>query len=82
MLGEEGDTARGVLKMNCRVLEPGQLKRLDKLEKSLAQEIHTSGKGKQYGQVGEKWEGSLTQQFFPQFYITDQNGTVNITVRL
>ena len=34
------------LKMNCKVLDSAQLKKLDKQEKILAQEIHSTGKGK------------------------------------
>ena len=46
MLGEEATSAEGVLKMNCKVLDSSQLKKLDKQEKLLAQEIHGTGKGK------------------------------------
>ena len=46
MLGEEVPSAEGVLKMNCKVLDSSQLKKLDKQEKILAQEIHYTGKGK------------------------------------
>ena len=46
MLGEEAVGAEGVLKMNCKVLDSSQLKRYDKQEKTLAQEIHGTGKGK------------------------------------
>ena len=35
------------LKMNCKVLDSAQLKKLDKQEKVLAQEIHSTGKGKE-----------------------------------
>ena len=31
--------------MNCKVLDSGQLKKLDKQEKILAHDIHTTGKG-------------------------------------
>ena len=34
------------LKMNCKVLDSAQLKKLDKQEKILAQEIHSTGKGR------------------------------------
>ena len=37
--------------MNCKVLDSGQLKKLDKMEKSLAHEIHTTGKGKTQSSV-------------------------------
>ena len=37
------------LKMNCKVLDSAQLKKLDKQEKVLAQEIHSTGKGKKEG---------------------------------
>ena len=47
MLGEEAGAAEGVLKMNCKVLDSSQLKRYDKQEKTLAQEIHVTGKGKE-----------------------------------
>ena len=46
MLGEEAGGAEGVLKMNCKVLDSSQLKRYDKQEKTLAQEIHATGKGR------------------------------------
>ena len=46
MLGEEATSAEGVLKMNCKVLDSSKLKKLDKQEKLLAQEIHGTGKGK------------------------------------
>ena len=46
MIGEEATDAEGVLKMNCKVLDSSQLKKLDKQEKILAQEIHVTGKGK------------------------------------
>ena len=46
MLGEEAVGAEGVLKMNCKVLDSSQLKRYDKQEKTLAQEIHGTGKGR------------------------------------
>ena len=45
MLGEV--SGEGVLKMNCKVLDSSQLKRYDKQEKTLAQEIHVTGKGKE-----------------------------------
>ena len=45
MIGEEAPSAEGVLKMNCKVLDSSQLKKLDKQEKVLAQEIHSTGKG-------------------------------------
>ena len=45
MIGEEATSAEGVLKMNCKVLDSSQLKKLDKQEKVLAQEIHSTGKG-------------------------------------
>ena len=46
MIGEEASDAEGVIKMNCKVLDSSQLKKLDKQEKILAQEIHVTGKGK------------------------------------
>ena len=39
-------------KMNCKVLDSAQLKKLDKQEKILAHDIHSTGKGK--GQINEK----------------------------
>ena len=33
MIGEEAPSAEGVLKMNCKVLDSSQLKKLDKQEK-------------------------------------------------
>ena len=40
------ETEGSFLKMNCKVLDSAQLKKLDKQEKILAQEIHSTGKGK------------------------------------
>jgi|LakMenE01Jun11ns_1017448.scaffolds.fasta_scaffold7820097_1 hypothetical protein len=46
MLGES-DEVEGVLKVNSRILEAHQLRKLDKSEKSLVNAIHTAGKGKE-----------------------------------
>ena len=46
MLSTEAETAVGVLKMNSRILEPAELKRLDKQEKGQVTEVQTTGKGK------------------------------------
>ena len=46
MLSTEAQTAVGVLKMNSRILEPAELKRLDKQEKGQVTEVQTTGKGK------------------------------------
>ena len=46
MLSTEAETAVGVLKMNSRILEPAELKRLDKQEKGHVTEVQTTGKGK------------------------------------
>ena len=51
MIGEEAPSAEGVLKMNCKVLDSSQLKKLDKQEKVLAQEIHSTGKGESVSHV-------------------------------
>ena len=59
MLSTEAETAVGVLKMNSRILEPAELKRLDKQEKGQVTEVQTTGKGKKEGR--EVWrEGKLT----------------------
>ena len=55
MLGEEAVGAEGVLKMNCKVLDSSQLKRYDKQEKTLAQEIHVTGKGKRIVDSSHLW---------------------------
>ena len=44
MLGES-EEVEGVLKVNSRILEAHQLKKLDKSEKSLVTAIHAVGKG-------------------------------------
>ena len=49
MLSTEAETAVGVLKMNSRILEPAELKRLDKQEKGQVTEVQTTGKGKKKG---------------------------------
>lgn len=46
MLVVEGEEAQGVLKMNSRILESSELKKLDKQEKGLVTEIHVTTKGK------------------------------------
>ena len=46
MLSTEAETGVGVLKMNSRILEPAELKRLDKQEKGQVTEVQTTGKGK------------------------------------
>ena len=51
MLGEEED-AEGVLKMNSKILDNAELKKLDKLEKYSVHEIHTIGKGRSYESDG------------------------------
>ena len=48
MLGEEVVSGEGVLKMNCKVLDSAQLKKLDKQEKILAHDIHSTGKGESH----------------------------------
>ena len=45
MLVEEED-AEGVLKMNSRILDTSELKKLDKQEKYAVQELHNTEKGK------------------------------------
>ena len=45
MLGESDET-EGVLKVNSRILEAHELKKLDKSEKSLVNAIHSTGKGR------------------------------------
>ena len=60
MLGEEAVGAEGVLKMNCKVLDSSQLKRYDKQEKTLAQEIHGTGKGKKK----DSWEELLIHHIY------------------
>ena len=52
MLSTEAETAVGVLKMNSRILEPAELKRLDKQEKGQVTEVQTTGKGKKRNGVG------------------------------
>ena len=63
MLSTEAETAVGVLKMNSRILEPAELKRLDKQEKGQVTEVQTTGKGKNR----KEQEGKLTcDQVFDQ----------------
>ena len=45
MLVEEED-AEGVLKMNSKILDTSELKKLDKLEKYAVQELHNTEKGR------------------------------------
>ncbi len=45
MLGDSEET-EGVLKVNSRILEAHELRKLDKSEKSLVNAIHTAGKGR------------------------------------
>ena len=45
VLGEELTVAQGVLKVNSKILEGHELKKLDKLEKSLVNGLHITGKG-------------------------------------
>ena len=45
MLVEEED-AEGVLKMNSKILDTGELKKLDKLEKYTVQDLHNTEKGR------------------------------------
>ena len=47
MLVEEED-AEGVLKMNSKILDTSELKKLDKQEKYAVQELHTTEKGKRW----------------------------------
>ena len=58
MLGEEVVSGEGVLKMNCKVLDSAQLKKLDKQEKILAHDIHSTGKGE------SKHPFLLSQKYF------------------
>ena len=44
--GEELSVAQGVLKVNSKILEGHELKKLDKLEKSLVNGLHITGKGR------------------------------------
>ena len=64
MLGEEAGGAEGVLKMNCKVLDSSQLKRYDKQEKTLAQEIHVTGKGKEIVDSSHLWHRKQTASAF------------------
>ena len=61
MIGEEAPSAEGVLKMNCKVLDSSQLKKLDKQEKVLAQEIHSTGKGESVSHPVH-WHGYFHEQ--------------------
>ena len=45
MLVEEED-AEGVLKMNSKILDTSELKKLDKQEKYAVQDLHTTEKGR------------------------------------
>jgi hypothetical protein len=51
MLSGEAESGVGVLKMNSRILEPAELKRLDKQEKELHAKVIGVGKGKQETRV-------------------------------
>jgi hypothetical protein len=47
MLGDSDEIpVEGVLKVNSRILEAHELRKLDKSEKSLVNAIHTAGKGR------------------------------------
>ena len=47
MLSTEAHTGVGVLKMNSKILEPAELKKLDKQEKGCVTEVVTVAKGRQ-----------------------------------
>ena len=56
----------GVLKVNSRILEAHELRKLDKAEKGLVNAIHLTGKGR-------SWCLSLTREFMTESTINWKN---------